>query len=224
MKHARSSRATALPSPAFSLPDRAPERRGDERLFTLFRTGKLISKAGETLCRVRNISPRGFMADVCPAPGAGEPVALEICEGRPHAARVAWTEAGRFGAEFLETRSVSDLIGDSVRSPNHRHRAIRIAPEGAFATILHEGRLMRAAIINISQTGAAIFAYDLPLTAATRRDVTIEIDGLDPLAGLLCWASNGAAGIQFEQPLSFETFSHWLWAAALAGHEVRPMH
>jgi hypothetical protein len=62
----------------------------------------------------------------------------------------------------------------------------------------------------------SIFGFDLLLPAGTRRDVQVEIDGLDPMAGTLCWAADGAAGIQFKRPLSFEALSHWLWATSLA--------
>jgi hypothetical protein len=192
------------------------ELRAEQRLYTLFRTAKLLSAAGETICRVRNISPNGFMADVCPAPAVGETVALELCEGRSYEARVAWSQADRFGAELVARRSISEMIGGTARAPDQRHRALRVAPRAGFATILHEDRVARASIVNISQTGVAIYAYDLPLSPAKSRTLRIEIDGLDPMAGMLCWAANGAAGIQFERPLSFEALSHWLWATSLA--------
>jgi hypothetical protein len=194
----------------------APELRREQRLLTLFRTGKLLSGVGETICRVRNISPNGFMADACPAPAAGDRLALELWEGRSYDARVVWSQADRFGAQFLAPGSVSEMIGGPARGAPWHQRAPRFTPESGFVTLVHEGRQVRASIVNISQTGMAVFAYDLPLTAATRRDLRIEIDGLDPITGILCWSGNGAAGIQFDRPLSFETLSHWLWAASLA--------
>ena len=193
-------------------------RRHEPRLCTLFRTGKLVLPYGETLCRVRNISPNGFMADVCPAPAAGEIVALELCEGRRHPARVAWAEAGRMGAEFLIPRGLGELLAEAGRSPKRRDRAVRIVPEEAFATVRAGPWTGRVSILNISQTGAALFACDLLIPAVPPPPpLALEVDGLDPQAATLRWSGSGAAGVQFERPLSFETLSHWLWANALAG-------
>jgi hypothetical protein len=156
------------------------------------------------------------MADACPAPAIGDSVALQLCEGRSHPAKIVWAQADRFGGQFLETQSVPGMIDEAFSSPHHRHRALRVAPKNAAATILHSGQVARASIVNISQTGVSIFGFDLLLPAGTRRDVQVEIDGLDPMAGTLCWAADGAAGIQFKRPLSFEALSHWLWATSLA--------
>jgi hypothetical protein len=198
------------------VPAVVPELRREQRLYTLFRTGKLVSEAGETICRVRNISPNGFMADVCAAPRPGAAVALELCEGQTHAAEVMWAQGDRFGAQFLEASPLADLLAHASHSPHQRHRAPRVVPRSGFATVIHAGKASRASIVNISQTGMAVFAYDLVLSAATPRSVDIEIDGLDPIKGMLCWAAHGAAGIQFERPLSFETLSHWLWSTSIA--------
>ncbi|HEX8667045.1 MAG TPA: PilZ domain-containing protein [Allosphingosinicella sp.] len=201
-----------------------PELRQEPRLCTLFRVGKLLSGSAETICRVRNISQHGFMADACPAPAVGTAAALELSEGWSREARVVWSQGDRFGAEFLAPQSVSAMLGGGVRSPHQRQRALRVAPDGAFATVVHGNRAARASIVNISQTGAAVFAYDLLLSAVTGRDLSLEIDGLEPMAGTLCWTADGAAGIQFERPLSFETLSHWLWATSLARPAARPLH
>jgi hypothetical protein len=215
----RSLRDSAARVPPAHLP--SGELRREQRLCTLFRTAKLVSAGSETLCRVRNISPNGFMADACPAPKIGETVGLQLCEGRSHPARVVWAQADRFGGQFLETQSVPGMIDEAFSSPHHRHRALRVAPKDAAATILQGGQVARASIVNISQTGVSIFGFDLLLPAASRREVQVEIDGLDPMGGTLCWSADGAAGIQFKRPLSFEALSHWLWAASLAASPDR---
>jgi len=193
-----------------------PDLRSEPRLCTLFRTGKLLTTEGETICRVRNISANGFMADAFPAPAVGAQVALELCEGRSQAATVVWAQADRFGARFAAPRSVPEMITEAFGSPNHRHRALRVMPRSGFATIVHGDHVARASIVNISQTGLQVFAFERFLSAATQRDVRIEIDGLDPTEGILCWVRHGAAGIQFMRPLSFEALAHWLWATSLA--------
>lgn len=214
MTRMRSFRDSAVPLPPALGP--SCELRREQRLCTLFRTAKLVAAGGETLCRVRNISANGFMADACPAPENGDTVGLQLCEGRSHAAKVVWAQADRFGGQFLETQSVPGMIDEAFSSPHHRHRALRVAPKDAAATILCAGQAARASIVNISQTGVSMFGFDLLLPADARREVQVEIDGLDPMPGTLCWAADGAAGIQFKRPLSFEALSHWLWATSLA--------
>ena len=189
------------------------ELRREQRLSTSFRTGRLLLADGETICRVRNISRHGFMADICAAPEAGERVALELGDGRSREAKVAWSQAGRFGAEFLEPQSLSAMLSGDAFLPHWRHRSLRIAPRDGFATIMHRNGSAIASVVNISQTGVAVFAFHLGLSTEKVRDLRIEIGGLDPLAGTLRWAASGAAGIQFATPLSFEALSHWLWAA-----------
>jgi hypothetical protein len=193
-----------------------PDLRREPRLCTLFRTGKLLAAGAETICRVRNISSNGFMADACPAPAVGERIALELCEGRSLAATVVWAQPDRFGARFAVARSVSEMIAEAFGQPHHRHRALRVTPKSAFATIVHANHVVRTSILNISQTGLSVFSFDRFLFAKTPREVRIEIDGLDSMEGVLCWTRHGAAGIQFTRPLSFETLAHWLWATALA--------
>jgi hypothetical protein len=204
------------PEPA---PAPAPELRREQRLCTLFRTGRLLSAHGETVCRVRNVSSNGFMADICFAPEAGETVILELAEGRLHPATVKWSQPGRFGAEFAQAHPISEITRPSI-SPFHRHRAPRLVPANAFVTIRHGDSVLRAAVVNISQTGLAAFAYDLAIADGSRREMLIEIDGMDDLAGRLRWADKGAVGIQFDTPLSFEGLAHWLWATSLAARSA----
>jgi hypothetical protein len=156
------------------------------------------------------------MADAWPAPAAGDEVALELSEGLPVEAKVVWTQGGRFGAQFAAPRPVAEIIADRARAPGRQQRAVRVAPVSAFATIEVEGRSARAAILNISQTGVAIFGFALPLPAGPDYRILVEVDGLEPIAGALCWSADGAAGIRFDAPLSFEALSHWLWAASLS--------
>jgi hypothetical protein len=196
--------------------------RSQQRLCTLLRTGRLVSALGETICRVRNISSNGFMADICPSLAPGERIALELSEGRTDEAKVIWSQAGRFGAEFLAQKCVAELLGAADRNPRHRHRALRVEPKSGFVTILHGSWAATASIINISQTGMAVFASGLRLLTDTRRDLRLEVDGLDPMMGTLCWSASGAAGIEFKNPLSFETLSHWLWASSLAASSAGP--
>ena len=205
-----------------SVPQDLPPRESgrEPHLHTLFRTAKLLSAAGETLCRVRTLSPDGFTADTCLIPPAGESVALLLCEGRNYSAKIAWAEAERFGARFLVNRPVSDMIGESSGA-KHRRRAPRVVPKGGFATLRHAGRSVHASIVNISQTGMAVIAFDTLAPVATRSSLRVEIDGLEPMTGYLRWTAHDSAGIQFERPLSFETLSHWLWADSFATGALR---
>lgn len=211
-----------LPVTAHGAPP--PELRKEQRLFTLLRIGKLLHGSGEAICRLRNISAGGFMGDARPAPAVGTLVGLELCEGSSEQAKVVWSQGNRFGAEFLAPQSVPAILSGAAGSPHQRQRAPRVAPQAAFATVLQGDRAARASVVNISQTGAAVFAYDLLLSPVARRDLRLEIDGLEPLGGILCWSANGAAGLQFERPLSFEMLAHWLWATSLALPSAGALH
>jgi len=197
------------------------ERRADCRLFTLLRTGKLLIGPEQTICRVRNVSIHGFMADACPAPAPGEAVALELSEGRKLAAKVAWSQGDRFGAEFAFPQNVEELVGRLEPSQRIRPRAVRIEPAAGFATIFERERPHHASIVNISQTGMAVFGADLSLDRASASTLRLQIDGLGAMKGVVRWASGGRAGIRFAEPLSFECLGHWLWATALAARHMK---
>jgi hypothetical protein len=196
------------------------ERRADCRLFTLLRTGKLLAGSEQTICRVRNVSIRGFMADACPAPRPAEIVALELSEGRRLAAKVAWSQGDRFGAEFAFPQNVDELLGRDGGDARFRSRAVRVEPAAAFVTIFDGGRPVHASIVNISQTGMAVCGSDLSLDPASCRPLRLEIDGLGAMDGMLRWAKVGRAGIRFATPLSFECLGHWLWASSLAARQM----
>jgi hypothetical protein len=183
-------------------------------------TGKLRIGAEQTICRVHNVSVRGFIADSCPAPAPGSLVVLELTEGRRLAAKVAWSQGDRFGAEFASRQEAAQRLARPARSARFRSRAVRIEPAAAFATIFEGERPHHTSILNISQTGMAVCGADLSLDRRSSRRLRLEIDGLGAMDGLLCWAAGGRAGIRFAEPLGFERLGHWLWACALAARQL----
>ena len=218
---ARVQLAAATARAPFLNAEVANERRADCRLLTLLRTGKLLTGSEQTVCQVRNLSIHGFMADACPAPRLGESIALELFEGRRLAAKVAWSQGDRFGAEFAFPQNVGEMLRRDDSDARFRSRPVRVEPVGAFVTIFDGGRAVHASIVNISQTGIAICGSDLSLDPASCRDLRLEIDGLGAMNGLLRWAIGSRAGIRFATPLSFECLGHWLWASSLADRHTR---
>jgi hypothetical protein len=201
-------------------PEVAHDRRAERRLFALHRIGRLLIGPEQTICRVRNVSIRGFMADACPAPPIREAVTLELSEGRALAATIAWSQGDRFGAEFAFPQNVEELLGRDDPEARFPPRPMRIEPAGAFVTIFEDGRPAHASIVNISQAGVAVCGSDLSLDPASGRHLRLEIDGLGAMKGVLRWATGSRAGIRFATPLSFECLGHWLWATSLAARHM----
>jgi hypothetical protein len=197
------------------------DRRSERRLITLLRTAKLHLASRETICRLRNVSANGFMADVCPAPSPGEPVELELEEGQRLAARVVWSRLEQIGVEFDRAQDVVRLVGPAAGTARLQGRAVRMRPEGAYANIVCESKVVAALVLNISQTGVALAPFYIDGPLPRRDELRIEIDGLSPAKGVLCWANNGRLGIRFSDPIAFEALAHWLWAISLAARSPR---
>ena len=115
------------------------ERRFEQRLFALLRIGKLLVDDRQTVCRIRNMSCNGFMADTCPGPRAGQPLLLELCEGVRLSAVVAWSQWDQFGAEFASPQNLDELLTRAGSGARHRPRAVRIEPKEAYATLAWGG-------------------------------------------------------------------------------------
>lgn len=218
--------APKTPARAHTIDGTAPrglgELRSERRLITLLRTGKLHLGSRETICRLRNVSNHGFMVDVCPAPRPGDPVELELHEGRRLGARVVWSRSEQIGAEFDRPQDVAELVGPAAAAARLRARAVRIRPEGAFANIVCDGNVLAASVLNISQTGVALAPFSTAGPLPRRHDLRVEIDGLAPAKGSVCWLNHRGIGIRFAEPIAFETLAHWLWAMSLAARSARP--
>lgn len=198
-----------------SAPQPGQERR-DARTLTLLLVGRIVGERTDGLCRVRNISAGGLMAEVFTRFETGDTARIELRNGQSVAGTVRWTKDGGLGLQFEER--VDDL-GEVLAEPRplsrraglQQVRAPRLLTD-CSADIQLDGHHHHAAVTNLSQCGAR-----LATAAAVEPDtlLTLTIAGLPAVSAAVRWVRDGEAGLSFLTPLAFATLARWLDDPAL---------
>lgn len=180
----------------------------EARVTTILLIGKLISPHGEGLCRIRNLSNGGLMAEVHVPLEKGNPVQIELKAGDRLSGQVRWSRERRIGIAFDEPVEVGTLLArTTMRTLAHGlARAPRFAVDCSIE-LRCGGRRHAGRLINVSQGGARLQADFKP-----ERDqlLNLAIPGLPEKRGGLRWARDGILGLAFVEPLAFEELGCWL--------------
>lgn len=191
--------------------------RGARTTTTTMMLAKLASAAGETLCRVRNLSDGGMMIEAAGCYSPGDALALELRNGVHIHGKVIWARGGRIGLQFDEPARVADLLAPPLK-PVSRIRRTQMPRPARFAVslqiVLIDSLYSRVVeLCDISQGGVRV-----RLGAGTPRPVgetvQLKIPDLGDKRAIVRWAAT-EAGLSFVVPLSFEVFSPWLSARTL---------
>ncbi|WP_395328364.1 PilZ domain-containing protein [Novosphingobium sp. BL-8H] len=178
------------------------------RVTTILLIGKLAAGSRETLCRVRNISETGMMAEVHGSFIVDEPVEVTLKAGDTLTGTVRWNRAGRIGVAFDGRVDVPELLA---------HAAMRTGIEGIArgprftadcpVALLVVGYRHPARLVDISQGGARV-----TVASAMPRDqlLGVSIPGLGEREAAVRWVGAEACGLVFLEPLSFADLGPWL--------------
>jgi hypothetical protein len=184
-----------------------PERRGDERLIKILRVGTLIIDGRRELCLIRNISAGGVMAHVYSRLVAGQPIIVELKATQPVSGRVVWVDEAEAGIRFDTAVDVAELLANpAVLDNGWRPRTPRVEID-RMATLRAGARTYWVHARDISQSGIKV-ETDHPPPADT--EITVALDGLRPLAGIVRWSNDTACGIAFNQLIPFGELIDWL--------------
>lgn len=199
----------ALESATFSLsPDvpRPSDRRTDDRHLALLPPARLVAPGWQDLCRIRNISAGGLMAEIATSRPAGGPVVVEINSGQRIPGTVLWTRETSVGVKFDRDADLRELLANRPPRAGFRARASRLDVT-CEATLGCDGRYWRVPVRDISLGGmkAELDGRDL-----LGRRVTILVENLRPVGGTLRWTEGGFSGLVFSQPLLFDELAIWL--------------
>lgn len=189
-----------------------PRMRGaaprEARVTTIFLIGKLLSRHGETLCRIRNLSSGGLMAETHVPLAVGDLVQIELKVGDRLPGTVRWTHAGRMGVAFDAPVEVGALLARAaIRTVEQKLvRAPRFAVDCPIELGV-EGRRRAGRLVNLSQGGARLNADFEPEKGQL---VALAIPGLPERQASVRWIGDGALGLGFAEPLAFEELGVWL--------------
>ncbi len=91
---------TTLHSLSATLAGSAADRRGDERMTTLYRVGALGVDERSELCLIKNIGPNGMMVRTYCSILEGARVTIELKCGQPISGVVIWARDAHAGIQF----------------------------------------------------------------------------------------------------------------------------
>ncbi|MGF1550336.1 MAG: PilZ domain-containing protein [Sphingomonadaceae bacterium] len=195
------------PQISFSGEVPSPDRRSEPRQISILRVGKIFAGGRQALCRIRNISSRGLMAE-SPLPHApGDEVKLELQSMAPIPGEIIWSRDRYIGVRFDEPVDLDRVLasrtpeGLPVRPPR-----IELA---ARARLRCGADYFQAPLLNLSQGGARV-ECDCPQCIG--RGIVMTVDGLGTIEGTVRWVEDGYAGIAFNERLGFDRLTAWLVA------------
>ena len=198
-----------LESTTFSLTTDVPrptDLRADERLLALLPVAKLISAEWQDLCRIRNISAGGVMAETTVPHEAGEAVRLELSSGQQISGTLVWTRGSVAGIKFDQNVDLREVLANRRPRIGFRPRPARLDIK-CGATVRLQGLYHKVDVQNISLGGIAVY---LPAKECAGKDVLVTIESLRAIKGTIRWHKDNVAGIVFHRPLSFDELSEWL--------------
>lgn len=194
----------------YSLSDAPPtpvsdsDRREGERHMTLYRVGSVLIDDRRELCLIKNISAGGMMIRLYCSVAKATPVTVELKCGQPIRGKISWTQGQNAVVAFDRPVDVIDILSTSMEGPRPRMPRIET---NCVATIREGANVFRVETCDISQGGVKIRTHAM---LPQGSDVIVTLPELDAQAGILCWMSNGYAGINFNRLMPLNELVAWL--------------
>lgn len=197
----------------FADPSRSPDRREAPRAVTIMRVGKLISDDGEELCRIKNISASGIMAEAGSLRAIGEVVSVELKNDQQVTGKVVWTRGATLGIRFSQNVDVGEVLASRTPQKGRNSRAPRMEVP-CLARLRVGAKYYVVQVRDISQGGIKIEMTDPYCVAG--REAVITVQGLHTLEGMVRWCRDGTAGVAFRQMIPFDELTQWLGSMVAA--------
>jgi PilZ domain-containing protein len=199
----------ALETTLFSLTTDVPrptDNRADERLLALLPVAKLVAADWQDLCRIRNISAGGIMAETTMPHETGTAVRVELASGQEINSQIIWVRGTILGIKFDQTVDLREVLAARRPRIGFRPRPARLEIK-CGGTIKLNGLYHKVEVKDISLGGIKIF---LPQKTCVGKDVLVTIESLRAIKGTIRWQKEGLMGIVFHHPLSFDELAEWL--------------
>ena len=184
---------------ALGVPDGDPDRRGENRLQTVYRVARVFAGADHGLARVVNISDHGLMLATHLEVRLSADVTVDLSEACSLTGEIVWVRPGQCGLKFkapIDSAALLKRLRDEVRTPQTRPLRLPIDKQVLCTSPLG---MQVVRLRDISQRGAKI-VHDGRI--ATGLDVKLQLTALIECRGLVRWSRDGLAGLQFEKELS----------------------
>jgi len=176
--------------------------------------GALTVGSVRQVCSIRKISAGGAVLHVDQEVAPGDRLELELMTGEQLDGIVAWRRGSEVGLRFDAPVDVFAIIAqDIVSQPGERRRMPRVETICSALLETAAGTEM-VTTRDISQGGAKI---DVPFALVPEERVTITVDGLPPIQGVVRWSGPNVAGLAFLPELRWQELMLWLKERRKAG-------
>jgi hypothetical protein len=181
------------------------DRRGAERILTVFRLAKLLGPP-EEFCLIRNVSSGGLKAEVFSPKTVGEALMIEFGDNLPHAATVKWVDGNFMGVAFDEAIDVPHALAKVSPPGRRKSRPLRLLVERE-AVLAVPGARHQCRVLDISQGGAKIVTGSM-LDVAEQG--VLEVEWLGKIPATVQWVRGDNTGIAFGDPVPYRTLASWV--------------
>lgn len=169
--------------------------------------GALTVGSVRQVCLIRKVSAGGAILHVDEPVELGERLDLELMTGAQLGGTVAWRRGCEVGLAFDRPTDIFAIIAqDIVSQPGERRRMPRVELVSS-ALLVSLGGTELVTTRDISQGGAKL---DVPFTLAAEEKVTLTLDGLPPIPGVVRWSAGNVAGIAFQPEVKWQELMLWL--------------
>lgn len=185
------------------------DRRRGDRTCTVFRVARIITRTGDNLGIVRNISEHGVMLEIDPRLDLGETVLLDLGFGPRISGDVRWRKETSVGLSFAEPLDVARALGKQATGGAKDSKVARLprATLDCAAELTMDGQREPVKVVDLSIGGAGI---TMPKDIALRERIALTISGLPTRVGSVRWRRANKAGIIFDRPIPVQTLMAWL--------------
>jgi hypothetical protein len=199
----------ALDAATFSLTTEVPrptDSRADESLLALLPVAKLIADEWQDLCRIRNISAGGLMAETTVPHEANAAVTVELNSSQHIAGTIVWVRGNTIGIKFGQNVDLREVLANRRPRIGFRPRPARLDIQ-CTATIQIGSLYHKVEVKDVSLGGLKVYLRDRDIVG---KDVTVTVESLRPIKGDVRWHQDNMAGIVFQKPLTFDELAEWL--------------
>lgn len=174
------------------------------RIKTLIRSAKLITKQGEFVCVVRDVSRTGVRVRLFHALPDEPQMALQMPTGSTYELRPVRQIENEAGFEFVSEVDVETLVNEASDYPK---RALRFSIFFPILVSAPDGR-WEGVVENLSQQGArfeceGLFAIDQTLKLVGQEGA----EGFSEIEAKVRWRRDNAYGVVFDNTFSLNDFA-----------------
>lgn len=185
-----------LSTPQHRVSAKIAEMRAAPRYTMLIRAAKLITRRGEFLCVIRDVSETGVSMRIFHPLPACRTMAVELQNGDRHNLELVWQDDERAGFRFSGKSDISRIIECPSEFTRRPVRINLAAP----AMVEVSGQAEHATIQDISQQGAKIACA---VSFAIDQRIRLMADGMRDTIAKIRWRREGTLGLVFEETFQY---------------------